>query len=200
MKKIAFILATLVWTMSATAQNAAQARKILDRTAAMVGNKNGASARFSMSGKYGNASGHIYIKGNKFCARTNMATIWYDGKDQWVYNKKAEEVNISHPTEELQQSMNPYKFITIYKSGFNMSTQNAGGKYLVHLTAQNKQRAIQEMYITINRSYQPSQVKMRTAKGWSVINISQFKAIKLSDSTFRFNPKDYPNAELIDLR
>ena len=200
MKKIVYIFMMLVIALRAQAQTATQARQILDKTAAVVGNKSGAQAKFTMSGKYGNASGTIFVKGNKFCAKTEKATVWYDGKTQWTLNKQAEEVSVSTPSEAQQQSMNPYTFINIYKNGFTMSSKTVSGKYQVHLTAQNQQRTIKEMYLTIDKSYKPSQVKMRTDKGWTVITISNFQAKKLSDSYFAFHSKDYPNAEVIDLR
>ena len=190
----------LVIALSAQAQTATQARQILDKTAAVVGNKSGAQAKFTMSGKYGNASGTIFVKGNKFCAKTEKATVWYDGKTQWTLNKQAEEVSVSTPSEAQQQSMNPYTFINIYKNGFTMSSKTVSGKYQVHLIAQNKQRTIKEMYLTIDKNYKPTQVKMRTDKGWTVINISNFQTKTLSDSYFVFHSKDYPNAEVIDLR
>jgi hypothetical protein len=126
--------------------------------------------------------------------------VWYDGKTQWTLNKQAEEVSVSTPTEAQQQAMNPYTFINTYKNGFTMSSKTVSGKYEVHLTAQNQKRTIKEMYLTIDKSYKPTQVKMRTEKGWTVINISNFQTKKLSDSFFAFHSKDYPNAEVIDLR
>lgn len=200
MKRIlSFVVLSLV-VCSVFGQNAVKARKILDKTAAVVGAKSGATASFSMSGKYGSQSGTIAIKGNKFNARTGNATMWYDGKTQWTYMKSTNEVNVSTPTEAQQQSMNPYKFITIYKTGFAMDMKSVGKGYQIHLVAQNKKRSIQEMYITVSASYQPQQVRMRQQKGWTTINISNFHARKLSDNTFRFNAKDYPKAEVIDLR
>jgi outer membrane lipoprotein-sorting protein len=57
------------------------------------------------------------------------------------------------------------------------------------------------MYITIDqKSYIPSQIRYRTAKGWTNIEISNFKQMLIPDGTFRFNAKEYPNAEVIDLR
>ena len=201
MKKYTFIIMLLaICCATASAQNAAQARKILDKTAAVVGHKGGATAKFAMKGKYGNASGTIAIKGNKFCAHTDAATIWYDGKTQWTYNKKNDEVNVSTPTEAQQQQMNPYKFINIYKSGFSMTSKTVGAGYEVHLKAQNQGRSIKELYITVNKSYQPTQVKMLGEKGWTTITLSGFQAKNLADSQFRFNSKDPPTAEVIDLR
>jgi outer membrane lipoprotein-sorting protein len=201
MKRTVFISILLALTVSIYAQNAALAKKVLDKTAAVVGNKTGASANFSMSGKYGTASGTIAIKGRKFHARTGQAIVWFDGKTEWTYMKNTDEVNITTPTEAQQQAMNPYQFINIYKNGFNLGVKTIGSNYQVHLTAKDKKRSIQEMYILINKStYKPLQVKMRQANGWTTINISQFKATNISDATFIFNAKNYPDAEIIDLR
>lgn len=200
MKRLSLILLTILLATGIYAQNAAQARKILDKTAAIVGRKGGASANFSVSGKYGNTSGTISIKGNKFNARTPQAIVWYDGKTQWTYMKKCQEVNVSTPTEAQQQSMNPYKFVNIYKNGFKLGVKNVSGGWQVHLYATNQKRTIKEMYITIGKNYYPKTIKMRQSNGWTTINVSNFKARNLSDATFRFNAKDFPNAEVIDLR
>ncbi|MGM9709611.1 MAG: LolA-like putative outer membrane lipoprotein chaperone [Prevotella sp.] len=199
-KLISLILA--MFCISATAQNADQAKKILDKTAAVVGNKNGASASFKMSSeKIGTATGTIAIKGRKFQAVTPKAIVWFDGKTQWSYLKSTNEVNITTPTEAKRMKMNPYTFITMYKTGYNMGVKTSGSNYVVHLTAQNKQRSVQELYVTVNKTtYTPVQVRMKEGNTWTTINISNFKAAKLPDSTFTFNAKDYPTAEVIDLR
>ncbi len=200
MKRLCLILFVMLSAMGIYAQNAAQARKILDKTAAMVGRKGGASANFSVSGKYGNSSGTISIKGNKFHAKTAQAIVWYDGKTQWTYMKNTQEVNVSAPTEAQQQSMNPYKFVNIYKNGFKLGMKNVSGGWQIHLYATNQSRTIKEMYITIGKNYYPKTIKMRQGSGWTTISVSNFKAQNISDSVFRFNQKDYPQAEIIDLR
>lgn len=200
MKKLSLVFMLMLMSISIYAQNAAQARKILDKTAAVIGRKGGASANFTVSGKYGNSSGTISIKGNKFNARTPQAVVWFDGKTQWTYMKKSQEVNISTPTEAQQQSMNPYKFINIYKNGFKLGVKNVSGGWQVHLYATNQKRTIKEMYVTIGKNYYPKTIKMRQSNGWTTINVSNFKPKNLSDSMFRFNAKDYPHAEVIDLR
>lgn len=200
MKRLSFICILLFIATLSFAQNATQARKILDKTAAVIGNKSGASANFKINGKYGNTSGTIAIKGRKFTASTPQATVWYDGKTQWTYVKANQEVNISNPTEAEQQAMNPYTFINIYKNGFNLSMKNVAGGWQIHLDAANKKRSVKEMYITIDKNYHPKTIKMRQSNGWTTITVSNFKARKFGDSAFRFNSKDYPKAEIIDLR
>ncbi len=200
MKNLFLIILTALSPILLNAQNESQARKILDKTAAIIGSKNGASANFSITGKYGSTSGTIAIKGNKFNAHTPQATVWFDGKTQWTYVRKSQEVNVSNPTEAQQQSMNPYKFINIYKNGFKLGMKNVSGGWQIHLTAINQKRTIKEMYIVVSKNYMPQEIKMRQSKGWSTIKVSDFKSKKLNDSAFRFNSKDYPQAEIIDLR
>lgn len=183
-------------TMAQTAQ------QVLDKTAAIVGNKNGASANFKLSSpKYGSTSGSIAIKGNKFNARTPQAIVWYNGKTQWSYMKKTNEVNVTNPTQAQQMSMNPYTFINIYKTGYKSTLKTVGSNYQVHLVANNQKRSVAEMYITINKkTHVPSQVKMRQGSTWSTIDISGFKAKNIANSAFTFNSKEFPKAEVIDLR
>lgn len=200
MKRLSIIFMLLVLTVSISAQNATQARKILDKTASIIGRKGGAVANFSISGKYGNSSGTIAIKGNKFNAKTPQAIVWYDGQTQWTYMKKNQEVNVSTPTEAQQQSMNPYKFISIYKNGFKLGMKNVSEGWQIHLYATNQKRTIKEMYIVVGKNYLPKTIRMRQSNGWTTIKVTNFKAKNLADTMFRFNAKDFPNAEVIDLR
>ncbi len=204
MKKLLFITFLMVVGMSMRvfAQNAAQARKILDRTAALVGRKGGASANFSISSpKIGKTSGSIAIKGSMFYAHTPKATVWYNGKTQWTLMKQTNEVNVTTPTEAQRMRMNPYTFITMYKKGYKLGMKKKGGNYVIHLTATNRQRSVSEMYLTVNsRTSQPSVVKMREGNTWSTITISNFRARNLPNSMFTFRAKDFPKAEVIDLR
>ena len=144
MKKILALAFVAMMSIGAMAQTAQQ---VLDKTAAVIGNKGGASANFKMSSsKYGSASGSIAIKGNKFNARTPQAIVWFNGKTQWTYLKKTNEVNVSNPTQAQQMS------------------------------------------------------KMRQGNTWSTITVSNFRAKSVSNSTFNFNSKECPGAEVIDLR
>lgn len=123
--KMLFVAILFVCGTTAMAQNnAAKARAILDKTAKVVGRAGGASASFTMSSaSTGTISGTIAVKGRKFNARTQQAIVWFDGKTQWTYMRKNNEVNVSTPTAAQQQMMNPYTFINIYKSGYKLATQ-----------------------------------------------------------------------------
>lgn len=202
MKKLFLLSLMLISTLCLSAQDAVLARKILDKTAAVVGRAGGASASFSISNaKIGSKAGTIAIKGTKFHARTPKAIVWFDGKTQWSYLKLTNEVNISTPTEAKRMSMNPYTFITMYKNGYNLGVNKKGKNYVVHMTAENTKRSVQEVYITIDKSsYTPSLIRMRQGNEWTNISVSNFKARDMPDSEFSFNVRDFPKADVIDLR
>ena len=181
---------------------AESAKSILDKAAATVSNPGGVQANFQMISKqFGSTNGTISIKGHKFHASTPQAIVWFDGKTQWTYMKNNDEVNVSNPTEAELQSINPYNFINIYKKGFKLSSKKVNDSYEVHLKSTDKNRKIQEMYIIVDQqSYRPTHVKMFQNGKWSVLLISGLKSTSLSDGMFQFNAKDFPQAEIIDLR
>jgi outer membrane lipoprotein-sorting protein len=182
--------------------SAESAKSILDKAAATVSNPSGVQAKFQMISKqFGSTSGTISVKGRRFHASTPQAIVWFDGKTQWTYMKENDEVNVSNPSEAELQAINPYNFINIYKKGFRLSSRSISRFYEVHLTPTDRKRNIEEMYIIVDqKTYHPTHVKMRRNGKWSVILISQLKSASLSDGIFQFNAKDFPKAEIIDLR
>lgn len=197
MRKIVFALAIMLSCATAMAQTA---KGVLDKTASVVSNSNGIQANFTMSGGIGNTSGTIAVKGRKFHATTPMATMWFDGKTMWTYMKKNDEVNVTTPSESQLQRINPYNFINLYKQGYDMTMNKTDKSFTIHLTSKAKDK-IKELFITVDKkTYTPMQVKMLQGNKWTVFNISNFKAQAVSDATFQFNHKDFPSAEVIDLR
>ena len=199
MKKHFAIIMMLLLSVGAQAESA---KRILDKAAATVSNPGGVQAHFQMISKqFGTTEGEIAVKGKKFHATTPDATIWFDGKTQWTYMKGNDEVNISNPTEAQLQAINPYNFINIYKKGYKLEAKKVEHFYEVHLIPTDKNRKIQEMYIVVDEtSYHPTHVKMKQKDKWSTIVISRLKTASLSDNLFKFNSKDFPQAEIIDLR
>lgn len=198
MKKIVFTMTLLLATIAVYAQTATQ---VLDKTAQKLTAKSGVKADFKASTSQGSITGTIAVKGNKFMATTQHTKVWFDGKTQWTYLTRNDEVNISNPKDSELQSLNPYNFINMYKKGYKSTMRKDGGSYVVHLTADSKAKKVQELFITVDsKSYNPTQVKMLQGKKWTTFDVTNLKQEKLPDSMFRFNSKDFPTAEVIDLR
>ena len=198
MKKICFLITVMLLSVATYAQTA---KSVLDKAAATVTVKEGVKANFKITASNGTTSGTLLLKGRKFHATTPVATIWFDGKTQWTYLKNNDEVNVSNPTEAQLQAINPYNFINLYKKGYNATLNKSGKDYIVHLTATDKSKKIQELFVSVNKTnYHPTQVKLLQGKKWTVFDISDLKRQNIPDSLFQFNSKDFPNAEIIDLR
>ncbi len=203
MNKIALYLLSiaLMLPFAVSAQSSKEARQVLDKTAAQLGNRSGVEANFSLkSGKYGSASGTIAIKGKKFRASTAQGTTWFDGKTQWTYMQSSGEVNVSTPNQAQQMRMNPYTFINIYKKGYRLSSTKKGSGWQITMKAIHPGSSIQEIVLDVSSAYQPQKIRMRQGKQWTDISVSNLHKANLADSYFTFNQKDYPKAEVIDLR
>lgn len=176
-------------------------RQVLDKTAALVGNRGGASANFVLTdSKMGKTTGSLLLKGDKFCARTSQAVVWFDGKTQWSYLKNTNEVSVTTPNENQRSSMNPYTFINMYKNGYSLSMKIVGGAYHVTLKSVVK-KSIDEMLIIVSKNnFVPHAMKVKRNGQWLTISISKFTKKNLSDGLFSFNSKELPDAEIIDLR
>lgn len=197
MKKIIILLIGLLQIVAVSAQTAKQ---VMDKCAKTVNIKQGAKATFNIEGgNISKTSGTITIKGEKYQANTPQASIWYNGKTQWTYMKGSDEVNITTPSAADRQKVNPYNFISLYKNGYKLDLKTEGGKYIVHMTKAGA--SIPELYVSVDKkTYQPTTVRMKQKKGWLTINLTSLKSAKVADSAFTFNVKDYPKAEIIDLR
>ena len=200
MIKICSVLALMFTPLSMTMAQTAES--VLDKSAALIGKADGVSATFRMeSAQFGNTSGAILLKGRKFHASTPQASMWFDGETQWTYLQSNNEVTVITPTESQQQSINPYTFINLYKQGYKQTMTSSDKAHTIHLTAEDSKQKIQEVFITIDKeSFLPSLIKMRQGSRWTTFYVSDMKVVKLSDTEFRFNSKDFPTVEVIDLR
>lgn len=199
-----------VCTLGVQAQKETQARQLLDKTAAIFNDK-GVDVKFRFwtnGNKQDQTSGSIAVKGNKFHLTTPSAITWFDGKTQWSYLPANQEVNVSNPTPEELQSINPYAFIGLYKQGYTYrvgARKNYQGKAIdeIDLQAENPKQEIQAVKLYVDkRNAQPLYIKITDCnKNINEIEVTSLKkTLLLPDNRFIFDTKQYPNAEVIDLR
>ena len=211
MKKILLLLVFLAGYAGIRAQKSPEARKVLDATAGSFDRKGGVKADFSVENiaagqSQGKISGTMYLKGNKFQMTTPEMITWFNGKTQWSYIKDNQEVNVSNPTSEELSTINPYAFLNLYKKGYHYGLKEVKlrGKdsYEVHLRAESAAQKLTDIIINVDKSNNaPMCIRLKQNNTWTRIIITNFAAgQKLKDALFTFNSKDYPQAEVIDLR
>ena len=195
------------------AQKEAEAKAILEQTSQAFKKSGGIEADFSLT-PYSQGmpqeeiEGSIRLMDENFRLTTPTMVTWFDGKTQWTYLPTNEEVNVSTPTREEVESINPLSFLTLYKEGYayqlGQKTTYQGKSIIeVKLTAEDtrKQWANLTLYIE-STTHLPLYIKLKEAgKDYHEISISNYQLNKgWKKSDFTFNTKEYPDVEVIDLR
>ena len=201
MKRTYLLVLILFLSVSLSAQKDKQAREILDKTVNALQQAGGIRATFR-----GTGNGTLLLKGNRFYLNSGGIQSWFDGTTQWSYLESSEEVNVSNPTPEELQTINPYALLSIYKNGYNYKyagTKSRNGKqgFEVILTPENKQD-ITSITLFVSQTYQPLYIKVEQSnKSANEIIVTSYQTNQpLDNATFKFDKKKFPNAEVIDLR
>ncbi|MBR6640426.1 MAG: hypothetical protein IKL35_08715 [Muribaculaceae bacterium] len=162
------------------------------------------SSQFTLSGVGNSSEGEIKIYGDKFFLSTTQLSIWYDGRTQWTYSTETNEVNITEPTVEELQQVNPFAIINSFRNQYNATLlKSANSIYRIQLTPlKSGNTSISKAVITLNAStLYPTEIALTIDNNIITIKTKNIKAIKsVSHQTFVFDNKKYPNAEIIDLR
>lgn len=193
---------------------AQDANSILQGAVEAYESSNGIEAAFTITtttpanGGEDVVEGTINIKGDKFTLVTADMRTWFDGKTQWSYLERNEEVNVTTPTGDELLFTNPAMLLKNYKKGFNAKyvgeSTAKGGKTVHDIELTPKRRAdVVKVVLRIEKfSSMPISIRIFSKNGMdSRIDIGKVKrGVNQPDSLFSFNPNDYPDAEVIDLR
>ena len=202
MKKLLFLF-TLLFSFSAATMAEDFAKEVLDKAASTIKSAGDVKIGFILSADGSSSDGYIKLKGQKFVMNVGGTITWFDGKTMWSYVKQNEEVNVTTPTATEVAKMNPYAFLSFYNKGYTAKKGNPTKKeYEVILTG-NDASHYKKVVIRVNRfSNIPSYISITSQKGnVTTINCNSFqKNQKYTDDTFKFNKKNYPNVEVVDLR
>ncbi len=201
--------AAFAFNLSICAQTA---QSVLNQTSSTLRSAGGIEAtfegtQFKGSKETGTATGSIQISGNKFKLSSSSLTSWFDGRTQWTLLAGSDEVNVSNPTAAELQQINPYTFLNLYKKGYTLTMRDVSYHgatcHEVRMVAQGRQSNIQQLIAVIDKqTHYPLSIRIKNSKGdWSRIRVSNIRAHqKWADSNFRFDAKQHPGIEVIDLR
>ena len=195
-------------------QQQSQAKAVLEKAAEAFKKAGGVRADFTLKalndGRLeGRENGVIQLKGEKFMLKTSETTTWFDGKTQWSYMVRNDEVNVSTPTQEELQQINPYTFLYMYQKGFSYklgTTKTFRGKAVweVVLTARDKKQELERITLFVTKdTYEPLYIllQQRGQQTRNEITVTSYQTGQnYTDRVFTFDKKQYPNAEVIDLR
>lgn len=134
------------------------------------------------------------------------ARAWFNGKTQWVLVKDLNEVNISNPSGNDLLAITPSVVFSLYKQGFKIKLadkQAANGNQVIELDAKDKKSEIQKIIIEIaNKTKRIQSIKLLDLNDIeNKLTLNSYEVLKDFDvASFTFNPKQYEDVEIVDLR
>lgn len=183
---------------------AESATTVLDKAAAKIRSAKSLSASYTISADGHSQSGTLTIAGDRFTIDSPQISSWYDGRTQWTYSTNAGEVNITEPTPEELQQVNPFAIINSFKTNYRASMLKApAGEKKIRLTSTNSGSDIHSVELTLNAStLYPTRIVLTMGNRRSVsISINSVKAgAALPVSHFRYDPAKHPGLPVVDLR
>lgn len=206
------MLAAGLGTALAAGDDDVRARKILDQTAAKLKAMKGMTIHFTIAQYQGkklqaNSNGQIDLQQTLFRLTMPDMLSWFDGKNQWSMVPDDTEANLTAPTPEEQQAMNPYAFLSLYKSGYTFECNrtkltNGTEGWKILMKAKSATKKLSRIQVEIDRTYTPVRVTMQQGKSKMVrIDVNRMEGNRTFPANhFAFPQKEYPNVEIIDLR
>lgn len=206
MKRKALIILTIIVMAATQAVNAAtSADALLDKCVKTLTTYSSVTIGYTLSSDGGSTDGAMTVSGSRFLLDSPQLAIWFDSKTLWSLAKAQNEVNVTTPTEEELQQINPLMVLAGFRQGYNATELKSStpGEQSVKLTPKSKGGAIDAAVVNMNEfTHRPVSIVLtlsnRTTVSIRIRNIA--KAPQLNDASFRFNAKNYPGVDVIDLR
>jgi outer membrane lipoprotein-sorting protein len=154
-------------------------------------------------------TGTLYVKSkaNKYKIILKNQELISDGKNQWTYLKADKEVQLSE-VDNSSDGLNPAGIFTIYEKGFKMlytddSKLNGRTVHNIDLTPIDSKRSFFKVRLQVDKlNKQISNATIFDKNGNKyTYSIRTFTPnIKVPESMFAFDARQYPGVEVVDLR
>jgi len=206
MKKKLFYFILLI-TNSVYCQSSENAKKILDDVSIKISSFENISFDFtySLNNKEEQikqeTTGNVTVSGNKYKLNYLGATQLFDGEKTYTIIPENEEITISKSDDENEVSINPSKLLTFYKSGYSYS-MDIKQKHLdksiqfIKLMPIDKNSDLKYLLLGIDINSKDIFRLIEIGKNQTTTTLTinnQKTNIKLNDSFFSINLKNYPN-------
>lgn len=153
-----------------------------------------------------NAEGTLFVKGDKYRLLIAGQLVISDGVTIWTYIEDADEVQINS-VEDSEESITPSNLLTSYnddyKSKFVKETFQYGTTvYIIDLTP-NEGKSYYKVGVIVDKEKdQLLEITIYDKNGstYSYIINSFIPNLELDDAQFTFNPEDYPDVDIVDMR
>jgi len=151
---------------------------------------------------------HVVIYGPESSAKPIIEQeIISDGKTQWTYLKKDNEVQVNN-ADNSENGLNPAKIFTIYEQGYKYiynGEKTVDGKLYqeIDLTPENTDKEFFKVRLTIDKLKKQIYSALIFDKNGNhyTYTVRNFTGNPpLPENTFTFDPKEHKGVEVVDLK
>ena len=151
-------------------------------------------------------TGLIYVSKEKYRIEMESQIIICDGKTVWTYLKDSQEVMVSN-MEDNDESISPTKILTTYnedyKAKFDSDSKYKNSDIKAINLKPNDGKQFEQMTLLVNQqklSLERFSVFDKNGNVFTYHIIDLKPNLDLPADTFTFNPDDYPDVDVIDMR
>lgn len=152
--------------------------------------------------------GFFWLKGNKYKIDLPASTIFFDGKTQWTYLKEDNEVNITNPDTNDENTLNPAKIFSIYEKDFKIrfireKFEKTRAIYEIDLYPKDLKKDFSMINLKIDKDKMQIFSMKRVGKDGTDFYIQLNNIIPnedIADNFFVFDKTKYPKVEVNDMR
>lgn len=198
------LLFAIIFLSAASIYAVETASGILNSSANKIKSAKSLVASYVITADGHKQDGIMTISGERFTISSPQMVSWYDGKTQWTYTSHTGEVNITEPTAEELQQINPFAIIRSFSNNYKaQQLKSPAGTKKIRLTALSPKSDIKTVILTLNaKTLYPTRIDLTMGNRQSVaIQISAVEeGPTLPAANFRFDAKKYPGVQVVDLR
>jgi len=212
--KYTLTLLLAAFSLFTQAQSHEKAKKILDQVSTKTKGYSSIVADFSFTLENlqeditETYDGHITLKGNKYKVNLMDVDTYFDGQILYTHMVDAEEVNITIPDLEDEETLNPATIFTIYENGYTYNYVTDGmvdGKacHEIDLYPVNRDKPYSRIKLLILKDnlqiYSIRQVG-KDGNNYTVIVKTMKTNTPFNDKHFVFDQTKNPDVDVIDMR
>ena len=204
MKRLLFLFLIILSTVSASAQetaNARQAKRVFNTAWNHIYGKEGVRFHYKIDILHlYKEEGTSWNKGDKAKSEYKDSKMWNNGDVKYILREKKGIVEIHDPkVNKKNDKLQMFKF---EPDSYNYSIAKDPDGLQVTLEAKPGAKVKMKKIIALLTpgNYYPKKLRIRVSIFWATISFSDFQAGNIDDSVFEFPKEKYSNYKIVDER
>ena len=204
MKRLLFLFLIILSTVSASAQetaNARQAKRVFNTAWNHIYGKEGVRFHYKIDILHlYKEEGTSWNKGDKAKSEYKDSKMWNNGDVKYILREKKGIVEIHDPkVNKKNDKLQMFKF---EPDSYNYSIAKDPDGLQVTLEAKPGAKVKMKKIIALLTpgNYYPKKLRIRVSIFWATISFSDFQAGNIDDSVFEFPKEKYSNYRIVDER